>query len=238
MIMSATASGSGSVRGPARREPAYQAAINSKSEISRSATSFSRPVEGAAVKLARRPDQLGAADLGQHAVERTGVGFLLVDRAAEDAFAVALAVDRERGAIAHADAGREPLPFGFRVGVNFLGLAGGVEEAVDRRFVAGRPAAVERISDDRDRRLGAELAHHAGDFDGALEALAFEVGAEIPERERAVVLPLLGLLGQERRRAIDDGSLAAQVEAGAARESLEEEPALVERAAGDRELSV
>src|SRR5262245_19788913 len=236
MIMSATASGSGSVRGPATREQAYQAAINRASESRRKATLLSRPVEGAAVKRVRLPDQLGAAELGEHAVERARVGLLLVDRAAEDAFAVALAVGRERRRVAHADAGREPLPFGRRGREDFLGRSGGIEEAIDRGFVARRPAAVEGIADDGDWRLGAKVAHHAGDLDGAPEALAFEIGAEVPERKRAVVLALLGLLGQERRCAIDDGRLPAQVEAGAAREPLQEEPAFVERTARDREL--
>src|SRR5436190_10332805 len=205
--MSATASGSGRVRGPAMSEQAYQAARNSRSENRRNATSLSRPVEGAAVELARLPDQLGAAELGQHAVERAGVGFLLVDRAAEDAFAVALTVDRERRGVAHADAGGEALPFGFGRREDFLGLAAYVEEAVDRRLVARRPATVEGIADDRDRRLGAELAHHARHLDGALEALAFEIGAKVPERERGVVLAMLRLLRLERRCVVDVGGL-------------------------------
>ena len=66
-IMSATACGSGSMRGPASCAPTYQAAISSASETAATPRSLLRPVEGAAVELARRAHQLGAADLGQHA---------------------------------------------------------------------------------------------------------------------------------------------------------------------------
>ena len=90
-------------------------------------------VERAGREFARRADELGAADLGQHEIERARVRLLVGDRAAHDAFAVALAIDRERRAVAHADARREPLPLGVRRGEDVLGLARGVEEAVDRR---------------------------------------------------------------------------------------------------------
>src|SRR5262249_1795154 len=192
--MRATACGSGKARGPASREATYQAAIMRASERSRSAMSFPRPIERAWIKLARRPGEFGAANLGQHAVERARVGLLLVDRSAKDAFAVALAIEGERAGLAHANAGRKPLPFGLRGGEKPLGFACGVEKTIDRGFVASAPGAVEGIADDRDRRLGAELPHHAGDLDRALEAVAFEIGAEVPERERCVLFALQRLL--------------------------------------------
>src|SRR5262244_4651002 len=234
--MRATACGSGKARGPASREATYQAAIMRASERSRSAMSFPRPVERPWIKLARRPGELGAADLGQHAVERARVGLLLVDRSAKDAFAVALAIEGERAGFAHANAGRKLLPFGLGGGEKTLGFARGLEKTIDRGFVAGAPRAVEGIADDRDRSPGAELPHYARDLDRAPEAVAFKVGAEVPERERRVLLALQRLLREKRWRAVDNRRLAPQVETGAAREPLKQEPALVERAAGDREL--
>ena len=68
---SATACGSGSSRAPASCEPTYQAAISSASETSlapQQIHSAAGAVERAGVELARRADELGAADLGQHAV--------------------------------------------------------------------------------------------------------------------------------------------------------------------------
>src|SRR5919198_1793745 len=129
---------------------------------------LSRPVEGAAVELARRAYELGAADLGQHAIERARIGLLLGDRPPHDAFGVALAVDREPGWIADADAGRKPLPFGFGRGEDLLGLGCYLEEAIDGRLVLGGPAPIEGEAEDRNRRLGAELLHHRIDHDRAL----------------------------------------------------------------------
>src|SRR5438477_12889792 len=78
-VASATVCGSGNMRGPATRDPAYQAATMSSSESSLTTTSAprSQAVERSGVELARRADQLGAADLGEHAVERARVGLLL-----------------------------------------------------------------------------------------------------------------------------------------------------------------
>ena len=73
--------------------------------------------------------------------------------------------------------------------------------------------------------------------DGPLLATAFEVGAEIPVGQRRVGLALHLLFRQQRRRAIDDRGLPPQIDAGAARQRLQQQPALVERAAGDRELA-
>ncbi len=70
-----------------------------------------------------------------------------------------------------------------------------------------------------------------------LKSLAFELGAEIPECERGIGLALQRLRRQERRGAVDDGRLPLEVETGAARKRLQQQPALVERAAGNGELS-
>src|SRR5438132_1021273 len=108
-MASATVCGSGNMRGPAMRDPAYQAATSSRSESSLTTTSAPRgqAVERSGVELTRRADQLGAADLSEHAVESARVGLLLGQRAAHDALAVTLTVDRERGGVGDADARRE-----------------------------------------------------------------------------------------------------------------------------------
>ena len=110
-------------------------------------------VEGSGRQLARGPDQLGAADLGEHEVQRPRVGLLFGDRTPDDPFAVALAVDCERVRIGDADPRGEPLPFRFRRRQNLLGLTGGIEEAIDGRSVARCPGTVESIADDGDRSL-------------------------------------------------------------------------------------
>src|SRR6185312_8385895 len=142
------------------------------------------PVECSSRELARRPDQLSAADLGEDAIEGPRIGLLFGDRTPHDALAVALAVDRERARIGDADARRQPLPFGLRRRQNLLGLAGGLEEAIDRRSIARRPGALEGVADDGDRPFRTEALHDVVHGDRALLALAFEIGAEIPERQR------------------------------------------------------
>src|SRR5262245_9664247 len=238
-IAVATACGSGNRRAPASCDPAYQAAMSRTSEKSlapKNSLPRGRPVEGSGRKLACRADQLGAADLGEHAIERPRILLLLGRRPAHDALAVALAVDRKRVRVADADARREPLPFVRRRGQDVLGLPGGVEEAVEGRAVARRPGGVEGVAGERDRSLRPQTFHHVIHADGAALPLAFEVGAEVPERERGVAFALQCFLRQERRRPVDDRRFALEIDAGAARERLQQEPALVERTARHREL--
>ena len=157
-------------------------------------------------------------------------------RPPHDAFAVALSIDCERIGIVHTDARRDALPFRFRRGEDLLGLEGGIEEAVDRGFAARCEDAVESVADDRHRPAGAEARHDIVHGDGASESFTFQLGAEIPEGQRRIGLALQRLLRQQRGRAVDDRRLPAEIGTGTPRHGLQQEPALVERAAGDREL--
>ncbi len=124
-----------------------------------------------------------------------------------------------------------------RRGQDFLGLPGGGEKAVHRRALAACECAVERITDDRHRAFGTEPLHDLVHADRAAEAFAFEVGTEVPERQRRFMFALQRLLGQQRRRAIDDAGLLPEIEAGPPRKSLQQQPALVQGAARDGELA-
>src|SRR4051812_5502315 len=237
-MASATACGSGSRRAPAICEPAYQAAMSRTREMSLAPNSLPRggAVECSSSELARRPDQLSAADLREDAVEGPRIGLLFGNRTPHDAFAVTLAVDRERARIGDADARGKPLPFGLRRRQNILGLAGRLEEAIDRRSIARCPGTLEGVTDDGDRSLCTEAFHDVVHGDRALLSLAFEIGAEIPERQHGVALALQRFLRQERRGTIDDRGLLLEIDAGAACQRLQQQPAFVERAAGDCEL--
>src|SRR5882757_2528963 len=168
-IASATACGSGSRRGPASCDPAYQAAISSASEMSLTAKAHSpylilvlflgRAVEGAGCELARRADQLRAADVREDEIQGAGVVLLVRQRAAHDAFTVALAIDRERARVGDADARGKPLPFGVGRRQDVLGLPHRVEETVDSGTTARSEGAFECVADDRHRSLGAEPSH-------------------------------------------------------------------------------
>src|SRR5262249_60414698 len=117
-------------------------------------------------------------------------GLLFVQLPAQDDCAGALAIVIDAARIGGADAPREALPLRLRGGEQVLGAADGIEEAVDGRAVARGPGAVEGIADERDRPLGAELLHDLLHGDGAPVPSAFELRAEIPERERGVGLAL------------------------------------------------
>src|ERR1700704_515731 len=237
-IASATACGSGSRRAPASCEPAYQAAMSRTREMSLAPKLLpcGGAVEGSGRELARRPDQLRTADIGEHEVQGPRIGLLFGDRTAHNAFAIALTVDRERARVGDADPGCEPLPFGLRRGKNGLGLTGSFEEAIDRRSIARCPGTVEGVADDGDRPLRTEAFHDVVHSDRALLPLAFKIGTEVPERQRGIDLALQRFLRQERRGTVDDRGLFPEIDTRAACQRLQEQPALVERTARDCEL--
>src|SRR5262249_55446215 len=110
------------------------------------------------------------------------------------------------------------------------------EEALDGRSVAPGPRAVEGVADERYRALRPEGFHDVIHGDRACVSLGFEIGAEIPKRQRGIGLALQRLLRQQRQRAVYERGLFLEIEAAAARQRLQQEPALVERAAGNGEL--
>src|SRR5262249_23530828 len=98
------------------------------------------------------------------------------------------------------------------------------------------PRAVEGVADERYRPLRPEAPYDVIHGNGALVPLAFEIGAEIPKCQRGVGLALQRFLRQQRRRAVDDRRLFLEIKPAAARQRLQQEPALVERAAGNGKL--
>ena len=239
MIASATACGSGNSRGPANCAPTYQAAISTASETNLSTTFNSpqpggrrcrdrarapgrparcrRPRRARDTRRARRPPPRRAG--GARCLRRSAGGRSRAPsgrRRRCAARAAAIRPRRRRGS---------PWP-----GASLRGSG-------RPRTGSWRPRRRRRCS----RRsptgpLGAELAHDVGGVDGAPVTLGFELGAEIPVGQRGVVLALQRLLRQQRRRPVDDRRLPPQIDAGAARQPLQQQPALVERAAGDGEL--
>src|SRR5262249_56138031 len=90
------------------------------------------------------------------------------------------------------------------------------------------PRAVEGVADERYRPLRTEGFHDVIHADRACVSLAFEIGTEIPKRQRGLGLALQRLLRQQRRRAVDDRRLLLEIEAAAARQPLQQAPALVD----------
>src|SRR5579864_1057552 len=79
----------GADRQSGHRQTSPQSAKRAKTAVPQDSISRPRFVERAAVKLARRADEVAAADFGEHAIERAGVVRLLGDRPARNALAVA-----------------------------------------------------------------------------------------------------------------------------------------------------
>src|SRR5882757_1660981 len=76
MIAASTAGGAGSFCSPASSAAPHQVARNTANDSRRSISiSTAAPIERAGIELPRRPDQLAAADAGQHAKQDQRVGF-------------------------------------------------------------------------------------------------------------------------------------------------------------------
>src|SRR5262249_56329828 len=125
-------------------------------------------------------------------------------------------VDRKRIRIGDVNARRQPLPFDLRRSKDILGLTGRGEKALNGRSVAGGPRAVESVADERERPSRSKAPRDLIHWDGTPVALAFEVGTEIPERQRGVGFALQRLFRQERRRAVDDSRLLFEIQSRAA----------------------
>src|SRR5262249_30801030 len=147
-----------------------------------------RIVERPLVQGTRRAHQLGAADVHQHAIERDGVLFLLPDRTARNALAIASAIDFEAGVVGDADARRQPQPFAFRICQNILSLSSDIKETRNGGLVLCCPTSIERIAEHYNRPGCTETFFYRLHVDAAFKALAFELCTEIPECERGVIL--------------------------------------------------
>src|SRR6516162_2898442 len=197
----------------------------------------SRHVECAGSKFPRRADQIAAADIRQDAIERFGVGSLVLNRATWDAFDVAPAIDVEASVVANADAWDQALPFVGRVRQDLLCLTGHAEESIQDVAVAPCPGFMENVADHGDRSARAEVSHDVGYVDCTPHAFAFQASTKIPECQRRVCLALQSFFHQKRGCAINDVGLLLQIEARLPGEGLQQQPTLVERTAGNPKLS-
>ena len=109
------------------------------------------------------------------------------------------------------------------------------DEAVDRALVAGCKLLGKRVADQRDRFVQPECRLRIAHVEDPAIALSLQPGAEIPEIEARVGFALLQFLKDQRRRAVLERRLALEIDALADRGRLDNQPALVERAAGDGE---
>src|SRR5438874_5823564 len=96
IMTSSTAGGEGSFAPPTNSAAVHQIARNRVNETRRS-TSVSRDcvIEGTGIELGRRPDQIAAAGLGEHAVEHARIRLLVSNASARNAVAIAVAVGLE-----------------------------------------------------------------------------------------------------------------------------------------------
>ena len=147
-MASATVCGSGNRRGPASCAPMVQAMMRSASETSRAATFILPIVAGRTCRArARAPDPPARRRQSPQGLRTRRARRLLPRPAGAARCLPGSAGGRSRARrVAHTDARREPLPFGFRSGEYLLRLTGGVEEAVDHRGIVGCPSGCRTYS--------------------------------------------------------------------------------------------
>src|SRR5215472_10704078 len=89
IITLSTAGGEGSFAPPTNSAAIHQVARKTANETRRSTSvSGACVIERAGIELCCRPDQLGAPDLGQHAIQNACVGLLVIHAAAWNAVAI------------------------------------------------------------------------------------------------------------------------------------------------------
>src|SRR5215831_3617229 len=92
-ITLSTAGGEGSFAPPTNSAAVHQIARNRTNETRRSTSvSGEGVIKGAGIELRRRPDQVTAADLGQHAIEHARIGLFVINVPVRDAVAIAVAI--------------------------------------------------------------------------------------------------------------------------------------------------
>src|SRR5512139_2271702 len=222
-ITLSTAGGEGSLAPPTNSAAIHQIARNRANDRRRSTSvSANRVIEGAGIELRHRPDQVAAADLGQHAIENARIRLFVSDAAARDSLAIAVAIGLQQGGIAGAGQRRDLLPRRIRGHQQLLGLAGHGNEPRDRVAMTGGPGFVEDVADHRDRSLGAELGQDVLDAGEAAEAFGLELRAKIPEIEARIHLAVERLRRQQGRGAVNDAGFRFEVDAVLLQPRLEE----------------
>src|SRR6202167_3994914 len=237
-IAATTAIGSGRRRLSAIIEATCQIAISSRSDRALNSTSVFRRlfVEGSAVELGRGADQFGAAELREDEIELARVRLLVRHRPELRALEIALAIKGERSGIGRADASRELLPIGIRMRQNVLRLFGYREEAMQHIAMLRGKTFVEDIADHRHGTGSAEALLDICDADQAPMPMDFEIDTEIPKIQTGIALALQRLLPEKGRRAVKNGRVGGKVDRGAFGKRLQQQPALIERSAGDAKL--
>src|ERR1700732_809904 len=116
-------------------------AISSSAVSSERAPSRTVTVAIGSLLSARSTNELRPADIGEDQIQGTRVRLLLGEWTPEDTFAVALAGDRARICVTQAEIRREPLPFRFGPGQDFVCLMYCREEAFESGGIAPGPRA-------------------------------------------------------------------------------------------------
>src|SRR5579859_5760615 len=236
MMACSTSGGGGSLALPTNRDAIHQVTKNTATDSRRiTSAPWYRVIERARIKLRRRPDEVRSADLRQHAIEDACVAFFLSYGPARNPLAVTVTIDAQRGRVGGAGEGLNPAPLRIRGCENLLRLPGCRDESRKQVRVRVAPCLVEDVTDHRGRALGAKLWKNVIDAGQATEALGLQCRAEIPVVERGIRLAAQCFRGQERRRTIDDVGGSLQVGPVLFQRSLQQKPALVDRAAGDGE---
>src|SRR3569833_3711559 len=146
MTVANTIGGAGSLALPANSAAIHQVVRNRMKDNSRSPSiPRLRIVVRARTELRARADQLASADSSQHAIEDSGVSFLVGDRPVRNAVAVAVAIGLQGGLIWRAGERGDGVPLGIGVRQDLLGLRAHAQELGHHFAMRMGPVLVEDI---------------------------------------------------------------------------------------------
>ena len=241
-IASATACGSGSRRAPGNvraGEPGRDAAARARASRSSRFIRSARAVERAGIERLRPDRQVGAADLGEHAIERAARPPLR-RRAAGAGCPRGSAGGRSRARRRRSTPMRGASRCHSASDAARISLACcvSVEETIEQRRGSSPPS--RRRTHSRPSRRGPwrrACFTTSSIATARLHALPSSSAQKFQNVSVASISPCSAFCGQQRRRAVDDRRLRLQIEARAPRQRLQQQPALVERPAGDARAS-
>src|SRR6516162_2195900 len=237
-ITCSTAGGVGSLVLPASNAAIHQLARNVANESRRNTLLSAELVkEGSGRQLVGGADNVVTADVRQDAIKNARIGLFLTDRAARDPLAVAVAIDLECGLVGPARQRGNGVPLAVGGRKNLLCLACHLDKARKASVICLPPTFVKDITEHGHGALCAKTPRQILDTRNAPETLAFQQSSEIPVGDGRICLAIEHGGGEQRWCAIDDGRLLPQIDVLPLQRGLQNQPVLVDRATGNRELA-
>src|SRR6516162_1018950 len=187
------------------------------------------------VQFLRRADELRPADFGEGAEQLSGIGLFIIDWPAWHRAAADFPISFERGLILCGHQGTQSFPLGIGLQENLVGPSGRTQKTIDGSGMRGNKALGKDIADRGDRLGQAEFGLCVAHIVEPAITLALQPRTEIPEIQAGLRFTLPQLLVEKRWGTEHQTRLSRKIDATPPRCRAHDQPALVERAARDRE---